>query len=378
MPQLFEVFGYPLGDNSAEAQFARLRAYCPFMMAQCDGGGNRYLSHVHLTKDHPLAHLFPRRPSVPAAVCSIQVKQGEPPWIVCPRRLLTLGRGDPLQRDGGGLLQGDLRKLVFRALGFGAPTRIGVWPEVRLEYEGLHGERRKSFDYTFDYVLAPVGAVHLPQAAARLGMTDEQFQRHLRTSNYRILHDEGGWAVRDYPAGAPNIVEIMTSSTSGGNKADRSTVPLAFEDALLGRPHRAPGINYRQVWSRMVSQLIVKSEVALSWGGLALWMVQDVLVDYICSSTGLDIHAFLSAETSEVNMVSASYLNSFKSTVGPIDLPGRQLYAGPISARRDRHDSQPAFQDMIRAPICPPLTRLLAVLAKRCPSEVLDVSQQPV
>jgi len=42
---------------------------------------------------------------------------------------------------------------------------------------------------------------------------------------------------------------------------------MAFEDAVLGKPHQGPGINYRQVWARMVSQLVVKSEVGLAWGG---------------------------------------------------------------------------------------------------------------
>jgi hypothetical protein len=31
----------------------------------------------------------------------------------------------------------------------------------------------------------------------------------------------------------------------------------------------------------MVSQLVVKSEVALGWNGKAIWVVQDTLADYI-------------------------------------------------------------------------------------------------
>ena len=73
---------------------------------------------------------------------------------------------------------------------------------------------------------------------------------------------------------------------------------------MLGKEHKAPGINYRQVWARMVSQLIVKSEVGLHWGGKTIWLVQDVLVNYICSSTALDIKRFLAEHTGEVNMLS--------------------------------------------------------------------------
>jgi len=372
VPQIFEVFGYPISDNSAEALAARHEAFCPFMKSECDGGGNRYLSHVHLSKDHPLAQLFPRRTTVPAAVCSIQLRQGEPPWIVCPRRLLCLGRGDPALRPDHWRPQDGLRKLLYKLLGFQAQTRVGVWPEVRLNYEEASGSHRRFFNYTFDYVLVPVGAISLPLAAEQLEMSIGQFRRHLSTSGYRVSRLEGEWVVQDYPVGTPKILEIMTSSTSGGSKANRSTIPLAFEDVLLGRPHEAPGINYRQIWARMVSQLIVKSEVALSWGGLAIWVVQDVLVDYITSSTGLDIHRFRSEETSEVNMVSVSYLSSFRAGSGPIDLPGANLYAGPIAHEAGR-SSRPAFQDMIRAPVRPPLSRLLAVLGRRRPSEVLEV-----
>ncbi|MGI9057395.1 MAG: hypothetical protein ACR2H5_02350, partial [Ktedonobacteraceae bacterium] len=50
-----------------------------------------------------------------------------------------------------------------------------------------------------------------------------------------------------------NIIEIMTSSTSGGNKDKGTTISGAFQDAILGRSHRGPDINYRQVWARMVS-----------------------------------------------------------------------------------------------------------------------------
>jgi hypothetical protein len=80
MSKIFEVFGYPLGVDHPSAIRNRERAYCPFMEAPCDGGGNRYLSALNL-KNHPdLAKQFPGIDLVQAGVCSLMVK-GEP-WIV--------------------------------------------------------------------------------------------------------------------------------------------------------------------------------------------------------------------------------------------------------------------------------------------------------
>jgi len=37
MSQIFELFGYPLEDQSLEAQQCRRSAWCPFMGRECDG-----------------------------------------------------------------------------------------------------------------------------------------------------------------------------------------------------------------------------------------------------------------------------------------------------------------------------------------------------
>jgi hypothetical protein len=158
----------------------------------------------------------------------------------------------------------------------------------------------------------------------------------------------------------------MTCSTSGGNKAKRTTISNAFEDAMSGRDHTAPGINYRQVWARMVSQLIVKTEVALHWGGPALWIVQDVLVDYICSSTALDIRKFLAERIGEVNMLSLSYGDRQNADKGVIELSVGGLYAGPISSA-PATAAAPSFQDMVRTPLKPGLWRLTRLLIGKQP-----------
>ena len=82
----------------------------------------------------------------------------------------------------------------------------------------------------------------------------------------------------------------MTSNTSdGGNKTERSCIPQTFEDCMLGNKHKAPCINFRQVWARIASQLIVKSQAAIAWGRKTIWVLQDILANYISSSTALDL-----------------------------------------------------------------------------------------
>ena len=51
MPKIYEIFGYPVTVQTAEAIDSRQRAHCPFMGGDCDGGGNRYLSQIDLTKN---------------------------------------------------------------------------------------------------------------------------------------------------------------------------------------------------------------------------------------------------------------------------------------------------------------------------------------
>jgi hypothetical protein len=48
----------------------------------------------------------------------------------------------------------------------------------------------------------------------------------------------------------------------------------------------------------MVSQLIVKSEVGIGWGGKTFWILQDALIKYISESTNLNVREFLTEKTS--------------------------------------------------------------------------------
>lgn len=67
------------------------------------------------------------------------------------------------------------------------------------------------------------------------------------------------------------VIEAMTCSTSGGNKEKGTDMQSAFRTATLAANGildsgvvESPGVNLRQVWARMASQLIAKSEAAIA------------------------------------------------------------------------------------------------------------------
>lgn len=361
MSKIFELFGYPVNDQSLEAIETRKSAQCPFMGTACDGGGNRYLSNINLKQNAELAAFFEEQSTVPSGVCSLQLHTNASPWIVCPRRLFFLAKAGAQRVN-----QRFSERLLLKNSGYPVGTRLGVWSELRIAYR----KNKKSFQYTFDYILMPIASLDQHQIEQLTDTDWITIRRLVEGSGYSLARRNGVEYVDDFPNGYPVIVEVMTSSTSGGNKTNRTTIPMAFEDAILGKPHEGPGINYRQVWARMVSQLIVKSEVGLAWGGKTIWILQDMLVNYISSSTALDIGQFLTENTDEVNILSFSYGDSYKKPDGLIELRRAELFAGPISSSES---SKPSFQDMIRVPVTPPKNVLFRSLLSRAPTGYIVV-----
>lgn len=366
MGQVYEVFGYPAVDEQAEAEEVRRAAWCPFMDGPCDGGGNRHLSNVNLAADPELSEYFKDAPDldqVPAGICSIRPNAAADPWIVCPRRLLVLGR----QAAGERRRQVEIERLVIDLFEYPPGTRLGIWPEVKLKGRDPSGIDPKRFDYTFDYVLMPLGDLR-PEEAPSL----DWGRSHLwERAGYPV--EQG--VLRDAPAGRPAIIEIMTSSTSGGNKSRGTTIPSAFRRTLLdGAPAEGPGINYRQVWARMASQLIVKSEMAASWGGSALWVLQDVLADYISATTALDLSKLRAKKLGEVNILSLAYGEDAYSSEGVIELPDYDLYAGPVTGAEAGAEDDFGFLDIVRAGVKPTRYDLLNALLRRPPTNEILVS----
>lgn len=313
MSRIAESYCSPTSDISVIHEAVSTQ-FCPLLKAPCDGGGNRYLSDLEI-KGHQLQLLAPGVDRIRSSICSLDVGAEHKNWIVCPRRLLSFERND-LQDP-----HLEIKNRIYGLAGIARP--FGVWKEVKLKIarDGL------SFDYTFDYVISP-----------------------MKSGN---------------PIGAPVIVEVMTSSTSGGNKRERTTIQQCFEDLLLGRDHQGPGINYRQVWGRMISQFFVKSMVASQWGGRTFWVIQDSLLDYIEKSTGFSRAKFVSQDADEVNLMSVS----FSKNGEPVSLTPRSidLYAGPLGA-----DLDSTFYSILATPMVPKLSELHRLLISKNPVAVVE------
>ena len=371
MPQVYELLGYPLSDKSESVEKSRKKAFCPFMNAKCDGGGNRFMSEINLN-DHPeLSHYFIGMETVPSGICSIQLAPNTSPWIICPRRLLYMGN-----KASKKTLLGTTQKSLLSKCNFRKDSRIGIWAETKVKYFGENNtEENASFDYTFDYVLCELGRKSLKTASALTGIKESDLKRKLTSAGHTLSLINGELMVEDFPIGMPFIIEVMTSSTSGGNKKMRSCIPQAFEDSILNKTHIAPGINYRQVWARMASQMIVKSQAALAWGGYTIWVLQDLLADYISSSTALDLKRFISKHLSEVNILSFSYSDKYqvpkKNSI--IELSDSTLFAGPIRPFNEGEEISPSFQDIVLASVCPPKSVFLSALCKKPMSNILHL-----
>lgn len=327
MPRSAEVYGKPF-QVGVQLQAQDIR--CPYMESECDGGGNRHQTSINPARYEAVTRLLPVQNLVSSAICSIQTQESEP-WIVCPRRLLYL-HTDPVNE-----YQSDLFAYLVDLFGFNH-TDIAVWSEVSWKKKGTDIET--DFDYRFDYIIAPVTYVPVESAAAASGCDVKK----LGSLRGLVVEQQTGNVL--FPTSGVGVLEVMTSSTSSSNKKLGNTISEAFVNSVLGNDHQAPGINKRQVWARMVSQLIAKSEMGLAWGGKTVWVLQKNLVDYIARATGLPLNDFRAEQLSEVNIVSASVAFGKDGAAG--SLRDLSLFSGAIGERKGG-----GFIDIVRAPSIP-------------------------
>ena len=293
MPVVHELFGSALvhGGRSGEL----LSAKCPHMNnAPCNGGGNRDMARWPAS-EQPLAPFFDASVGragngfIPCGVCSVRTSRA---WAICPNRLLSLKTGNPSPE------QRPLFEKVLGLGGFESGDLVRVWSEVSLR------DKKQNLNYRLDYVL-------------RSG---------------------------ERP---PIVVEIMTASTSGGNRNERTDIRNAFCDSVLyamgtiPEQRQSPGVNIRQVWARMASQLVVKSQIVNRWGGSTIWVVQDALTDYIANNTGIRLDELKSSEWTlgEVNILASSIDHQ----------DGLTLYSGPVYGS----DTEACWAQLLDSPSLP-------------------------
>jgi len=354
MSTIYELFGYRLQHWNDEAERNLRRAWCPFMDAECDGGGNRYQSAISLRNNPLLRKRILGKETIQCGVCSLQSRAGEQPWIVCPRRLLSLKNGNQ------SIHQTYIREQLFEYAGLDKSKTYSVWSEVKIKTEAsTEDEETKSFDYTFDYVLTGIKREPISKISLLLGIPANSVQKMADKNKFSLALRNGEMWIDNFPSDPIVIIEIMTSSTSGGNKEKRTQIAMACEDAILqGERHNAPGINYRQVWARMVSQLIVKSQVGMAWGGKTIWLVQDVLADYISKSTALVLSQYLSNHLDEVNILSFGYGDSISNNQDSLlELRDSNLFSGPIT-KGSSPDSHDGFIDIVKIGAPPPKSHI--------------------
>jgi len=363
MSKIFELYGHRLDRWNPDAERNLRRVWCPFMDAECDGGGNRFQSAIDIRTNPALKEKIPGKETIQVGICSLLTNAGEQPWIVCPRRLLSLKGGSLSEK------QLNIRRQLsgFTELEYG--KKYLAWSEVKIKTESTNNDDdAKSFDYTFDYILSGVKRIRLEEAANAISMQSSIVQRLATNNGFTLASRDSEIWIDDFPTDPLIIIEIMTSSTSGGNKRNRTQIAMACEDAILnGDNHKAPGINYRQVWARMVSQLIVKSQVGMAWGGKTIWLVQDVLADYISKSTGLLLSQYLSDCMDEVNILAFGYgdkINAEDDSI--IELTNSSLYAGPITRSGDAFTSD-GFIDIVKIGAPPPKEQIWKSLLSKTP-----------
>jgi hypothetical protein len=171
-------------------------------------------------------------------------------------------------------------------------------------------------NYHFDYIVVPLANVTLSRFLQQFDLDPNSYQQELtnfssqlRKINYfpKNVRNASDISLQLPMMEMPYIFEIMTASTSGSDTGNATDIRSAFRNAILSQSHVSPGINKRQVWGRMVTQLFAKTALAQHWGGQALWIIQDELLQNIELTTLLHVDAIARQEERDIHLVVMSY-----------------------------------------------------------------------
>ncbi|MBS9386881.1 MAG: hypothetical protein PX483_04395 [Nostocales cyanobacterium LE14-WE4] len=361
MPTIFELFGFPVDDRSEEVEIIRKSRQCPFMGATCDGGGNRYQTKIKLTQQESLTHYFNSDVTeVIPGVCSIQ--SGQDIWVVCPHRLFSAkfdGEGVPSINRA---VQQYERDLLIHA-GLPTGTDIGAWAEVSLKHRVADAE----INYHFDYVLAPLVETSLNSLLKQscfLGSTKEDLDDLIKVAKKSGYFQDIKKNLADVSILIPDIynpfiLEVMTASTSGSDTENSTDMRSAFRNALLVSEHTSPGINKRQVWGRMVTQLFAKTALAHEWNGQTIWVIQDALLRNIELTTRLKTVDVPSNPQRNISLVIMQY---FTGIDGKKQMSLQATIDGDAGINFDGSNT---FTDILLPKLAPPKVELLKAILRR-------------
>lgn len=308
MPKFHEVFGIKASSLHPDGLAGIRTAGCPFTQSRCDGGGNRHQTRITLAPDHECRGMFDTAlASLVPAVCSIDY--GPDQWVVCPRRLMGF-RNEQATIPPANLSLQEHERNVLREAGLQPGVEYGIWSEVYLNYAIDDTE----IDYHFDFIVAPLMRdVPFGQLAAAYAMTEAEqawAAKCAKAGSHMAGRRTPASVVRAVPdLSHPIIIEVMTASTSGSNTAAGTNISAAFRDLMLGRDYQGPGINKRQVWGRMATQLFAKSALAEGWGGKTYWLVQDRLLHNIERTTKLRTSDTTDDQQGTIHFIALKYAN---------------------------------------------------------------------
>jgi hypothetical protein len=361
MPTIFELFGFPVNDRSREVEMIRKFRQCPFMGATCDGGGNRYQTKIKLTSQEPLTNYFNSDVTeVIPGVCSIQ--SGEDIWVVCPRRLFAAKFDGQEVPSPNRAVQPHERDLLIHA-GLPPETDIGAWAEVSLKHRVADAE----INYHFDYVLAPLVKTSLNillKQSDFSGSTEKDLDDLIKIAKKSGYFQDKKRNLADISLSLPDlsnlfILEVMTASTSGSDTENSTDMRSAFRQALLTSEHTSPGINKRQVWGRMVTQLFAKTALAHEWNGQTIWIIQDVLLDNIELTTRLKTVDIPSDPQRNINLVIMQYSTGVD---GRKEMSLKNTIHGDAGIDFNGSDT---FTDILLPKLSPPKVELLKAILRR-------------
>jgi len=252
-------------------------------------------------------------------------------------------------------------------MGLPRGTSLGVWSEVYLKYSENLGGDETSINYHFDYVVVPVERnVLLDRVLLTNKFHDRGDEKAIKRDLRKAWGNIGGKEVRVPLApdiSRPVIIEVMTASTSGSNRQKGTDIANSFCNALCNREYECPGINKRQVWGRMATQLFAKTALAEAWGGQTYWLIQEQFLGNIEETTRLNLSRTPKAETGNINFGLFGY-----GTQGQLGF--KELVEAASGIEVNGSDS---CVDILLPKIYPPKRELLRSLLRNRPVAVVTL-----
>lgn len=365
MPEIFELFGRSLDIETPQALAERKAALCPFIDSPCDGGGNRHQTKINLKKSPELASFFePGMESVIPGICSISYN-GYNPWVVCPRRLLGFKNSTNSIPQTNKALQ-PYEKDILLSAGIEKGKDVGVWSEIYLRY----GDDETEINYHFDFIAAPlIKDVSFQDLFRLYSITDKNEKENIieaarKGKLFRGKYSPEKCLVATPDLSSPIILEVMTASTSGSNTELGTNISTAFTNAIFNRDHQSPGINKRQVWGRMATQLFAKSAIAEAWNGKTVWIVQDELLKNIELTTKLAPEQVKSSDKGSIIFVSLCFDENSKIKL-------KKVYEGDAGVNLSGNQT---YTDILLPKIVPSKQELLKSMLRRNLAGVVNLS----